>query len=57
MLKIRLIFHLDSLPRQGGKILLDGRAWQSKKPGFWFGPTVLLHQSAKVGRRQVTVVA
>jgi malonate-semialdehyde dehydrogenase (acetylating) / methylmalonate-semialdehyde dehydrogenase len=27
------------------QLLLDGRTWQ-RKPGYWVGPTVLLHQNA-----------
>eukprot|EP00435_Cladocopium_sp_Y103_P069166 s1261_g32.t2 len=43
----RISGYVANCESQGGKILLDGRSWQSKSPGFWFGPTVLLHQSSK----------
>ena len=29
------------------QVLLDGRAWAEKKEGSWFGPTIILHASAK----------
>jgi len=38
----------DAVTHHGAKLLLDGRSWTtSQKAGFWIGPTVLLHQSAK----------
>merc|ERR1712217_807454 len=32
--------------RDGAEILVDGRSWAEKK-GFWVGPTIMLHKSAK----------
>ncbi|CAJ1433247.1 unnamed protein product [Effrenium voratum] len=43
----RIASYVGSCESNGGKILLDGRKWQSKSPGFWFGPTVLMHKSPK----------
>ena len=27
------------------QVLLDGRRWMERSPGFWFGPTILLHRN------------
>jgi len=32
--------------RDGAKVMVDGRSWSSMK-GFWVGPTILMHKSAK----------
>jgi acyl-CoA reductase-like NAD-dependent aldehyde dehydrogenase len=32
--------------RDGAQVLVDGRSW-AEKPGFWVGPTILKHKSAK----------
>eukprot|EP00439_Symbiodinium_sp_Y106_P038252 s4940_g4.t1 len=43
----RLSGYLAACEGHGAKILLDGRRWQVATRGFWFGPSVLLHQSAQ----------
>mmetsp|Transcript_3268 Transcript_3268/g.5867 ORF Transcript_3268/g.5867 Transcript_3268/m.5867 type:complete len:229 (-) Transcript_3268:282-968(-) len=43
----RLSGYLAAASGHGGQILLDGRHWQAAMRGFWFGPTVILHQSSK----------
>jgi len=35
----------EAVERDGAEILVDGRTW-ADKPGFWVGPTILLHKSA-----------
>lgn len=32
--------------RDGAEVMVDGRSWSSMK-GFWVGPTILMHKSAK----------
>lgn len=36
----------EAVERDGAQILVDGRSW-SDKPGYWVGPTILLHKSAQ----------
>jgi len=36
----------EAVSRDGAKILLDGRSWTGKQPGYWVGPTIILHKSA-----------
>eukprot|EP00931_Biecheleriopsis_adriatica_P088568 TRINITY_DN6285_c0_g2_i1.p1 TRINITY_DN6285_c0_g2~~TRINITY_DN6285_c0_g2_i1.p1 ORF type:complete len:520 (-),score=142.37 TRINITY_DN6285_c0_g2_i1:52-1581(-) len=43
----RIAQYIGACEQHGGKVLLDGRAWQSMPKGSWIGPTVLLHRSAK----------
>lgn len=39
-----LLFFLFLVSESGGaKILLDGRSWAERAPGYWVGPTVILH--------------
>lgn len=37
----------EAVSRDGAKLLLDGRSWTGKQPGYWIGPTILQHKSAK----------
>ena len=37
----------EAVARDGAKLLLDGRSWTGKQPGYWIGPTILMHKSAK----------
>jgi len=39
----RVTRYVDEAEKSGAKILVDGRAWKSSGKGFWFGPTVILH--------------
>jgi len=34
--------YVDNAVSNGAKILVDGRTWVDGRPGFWFGPTILL---------------
>jgi len=36
----------EAVERDGAEVLVDGRSW-AEKPGFWVGPTILKHKSAK----------
>jgi len=45
--KTRILRYINEAEtRDGAEVLVDGRSWSSK-PGFWVGPTILLHKSAK----------
>lgn len=45
--KTRILRYINEAEtRDGAEVLVDGRNWSSKK-GFWVGPTILLHKSAK----------
>lgn len=44
--KSRVQSYIDTAEAIGSKILLDGRAWVSKAPGYWIGPTVIFHDNA-----------
>ena len=45
--KTRILRYINEAEtRDGAEVLVDGRSWCSKK-GFWVGPTILLHKSAK----------
>jgi len=37
----------EAVDRDGAEILVDGRSWAEKPAGFWVGPTILKHKSAK----------
>lgn len=37
----------EAVNRDGATLLLDGRSWTNAQPGFWLGPTILKHKSAK----------
>jgi len=38
----------EAVSRDGATLLLDGRSWTTQqKAGYWIGPTVILHKSAK----------
>lgn len=42
----KILGYIDQAEKAGSKILVDGRPWAKKTPGFWVGPTVILHSSA-----------
>eukprot|EP01035_Chromulina_nebulosa_P020265 gene20265-26309_t len=44
--KERVLSYIDNAESSGSKILLDGRSWTKKSPGYWFGPTIILHTSS-----------
>ena len=37
----------EAVDRDGAEILVDGRSWADKEKGFWVGPTIIKHKSAK----------
>uniref|UniRef100_A0A7S0AK70 Aldehyde dehydrogenase domain-containing protein n=1 Tax=Pyrodinium bahamense TaxID=73915 RepID=A0A7S0AK70_9DINO len=44
----RISSYVAQCEQCGGRVLLDGRAWQaSQSAGAWIGPTVLLHQTSQ----------
>lgn len=44
--KERVSKYIAEAESTGAKILLDGRSWCSKTPGYWVGPTIIQHTSA-----------
>lgn len=34
--------YVNQAEKNGAKILVDGRTWVDGRPGFWFGPTVMI---------------
>ena len=43
--KERVLKYIQDAEAGGAKVLLDGRGWATKSPGYWIGPTVVLHTS------------
>jgi malonate-semialdehyde dehydrogenase (acetylating) / methylmalonate-semialdehyde dehydrogenase len=50
--KARIIRYIAEAEASGAKILLDGRSWADRQPGYWIGPTVILHNSASESAMQ-----
>lgn len=44
----RVLRYINEAEKSDAEILVDGRSWGQTNPdGFWVGPTVILHKSAK----------
>eukprot|EP00756_Hemistasia_phaeocysticola_P035201 Hpha_TRINITY_DN16569_c2_g2::TRINITY_DN16569_c2_g2_i1::g.134484::m.134484/K00140/mmsA, iolA, ALDH6A1; malonate-semialdehyde dehydrogenase (acetylating) / methylmalonate-semialdehyde dehydrogenase len=41
--KDRIVGYINRAEAGGAKILVDGRSWCQRSPGFWVGPTVIAH--------------
>ncbi|TDH69829.1 hypothetical protein CCR75_002365 [Bremia lactucae] len=44
--KARVLQYINEAEAAGAQVLVDGRAWATASPGFWVGPTILLHFKA-----------
>jgi methylmalonic acid semialdehyde dehydrogenase len=47
MSKDRIMSYISDSEAGGAKVLLDGRSWAARSPGYWVGPTILLHTNPK----------
>ncbi len=45
--KQRILRYINEAEAGGATVLVDGRSWAQKTPGYWVGPTILLHTNPK----------
>lgn len=43
--KDRILGYIERAEAGGAKIILDGRSWCQRSPGYWVGPTVIVHSN------------
>ena len=41
----RILNYINFSEKTNSKILVDGRKWMNNKPGYWIGPTIILHNN------------
>ena len=41
----KIVNYINFSEKTGSEILVDGRKWMKDKPGYWIGPTIILHNN------------